>query len=161
VASKKEKLRLRLQQALEAARPTVISEALAEELREAVGQSSDRMWRQLLHECGVPMVPLIEGVRQDDFLKLERTLLALAQEYMRAATWNDLPGKRRCRQFVIQAKDHARLTARNEKVAESRRAEKAEMALWMLTWLENPEIFELWLPLRKKQLTAVPHSPPG
>ena len=47
---------------------------------------------------------------------------------------------------MIEAKDHARWAARNPE----KRAEKQEMALWMLTWLENPPLFPQWVKLRRE-----------
>jgi hypothetical protein len=32
--------------------------------------------------------------------------------------------------------------------------EKEEMVLWMMTWLENPDVFEAWVPLRKNHLSG-------
>lgn len=37
---------------------------------------------------------------------------------------------------------------------ESKRAEKAEMAQWMLVWLENPEVFPAWAEARKRALPS-------
>lgn len=100
------------------------------------------MFRDLLRESGAPLDAMVEGVRQEDFTALERTLLALAGVYAGA----DLAGRRRCRQVVIAAKDHAKLAARKPELAE----QKQEMVLWMLTWLENPGVFEDWVELRKR-----------
>lgn len=132
--------------------------AAAARLRAQLGPVSDAMWRELLRECGLPLAPLLEGVRQDTFENLERTLLLLWQEYAAA----DREGRRQCRALVIAAKDHARLAARNPKVSEDKRQQKEEMLLWILTWLENPGAFELWVGLRKLRLaaTATQSSPP-
>jgi hypothetical protein len=58
---------------------------------------------------------------------------------------------------VITAKDHARLAARNL----DKRAEKEEMLLWLLTWLENPPLFRDWVRLRRSfaDATLCPPSP--
>lgn len=105
------------------------------------------MFRELLRESGYPLDPLVEGVRQEDLASLERTLLALATLY------SQQPGARReIRKLVITAKDHARLAARNPELALS----KQEMVLWMITWLENPEVFEAWVPLRRAHLGKSP-----
>jgi hypothetical protein len=50
------------------------------------------------------------------------------------------------RRLVINAKDHARWAARKPE----KRADKEEMALWMLTWLENPPLFPQWVRLRRQ-----------
>ena len=54
---------------------------------------------------------------------------------------------------MIAAKDHARWAARNPE----RRAEKEEMVLWMLTWLENPPVFPQWAALRLEKLRIDTH----
>jgi len=49
------------------------------------------------------------------------------------------------RHVVITSKEHARLATRNP----AKRAEKEEMILWLLTWLENPPLFAAWVRLRR------------
>jgi hypothetical protein len=105
------------------------------------------MFRDLLRESGAPLDAMVEGVRQEDFAALERTLLALAGAYAGA----DYEGRRSCRRLVITAKDHAKLAGRKPELAD----EKGEMVLWMLTWLENPGVFADWVGLRKRQLPAM------
>jgi hypothetical protein len=98
--------------------------------------------RRLLRESGVPLAPLVEGVRQETFEALESSLLSFLQEYERS----DAAGRTSVRRVVIEAKEHARWAARTPE----KRAEKNEMALWMLTWLENPPLFPQWVNLRKQ-----------
>jgi asparagine synthetase B (glutamine-hydrolysing) len=93
-------------------------------------------------------------VRQDDFAHLERTLLQLAQEYRQAGERGDRDRQRLSRRAVIEAKDHARLVSHNPKVSRKKQLEKEEMVLWMMTWLENPDVFEAWVPLRKNHLSG-------
>jgi len=107
------------------------------ELAARLAPVAESYLRRLVRECGIPLDPLVEGVRQSSFGELERTLLALAAVDRAAA-----------RRLVIQAKDHARLASR--RLAGSERADREEMILWMLTWLENPDAFPVWLRLRKK-----------
>jgi hypothetical protein len=107
-----------------------------EELRGALAPISHGYLRKLLRASGTALHPLVEGVRQEDFPALERTLLALLGEDRRAA-----------RTLIIEAKQHARW-------AMKRHPEKEEMVLWMLTWLENPGIFPQWLAIRKEALRA-------
>lgn len=124
----------------------MINEVLAASLRAQLEPVGDALFRRLLKECGVPPAPLVEGVAQDDLQSLERTLLGLAEEYRTPEL------QRQCRQIVIRAKDHAKLASLNPKVDAGKRAMKEEMVLWMMTWLENPSIFYLWVPMRKHQL---------
>lgn len=108
-------------------------------IRQELAPISDGYLRRILLDCGVPLDPLIEGVRQDSFENLERTLTRLESEYEAG----DAARKRACRDLVIRAKDHARF-------ALEKKPEKQEMLLWMLTWLENPPAFAVWLDLRKR-----------
>lgn len=124
----------------------IIGEREFEELRSRMAPLSDRGLRRLLRESGYPLAPLVEGVRQEDFDQLERTLVALTGEYQRAGgvqerTWM-------LRRLVITAKEHARFAARRSRQAEKQRM-KEEMAEWMLIWLENPAIFPQWVKLRR------------
>jgi len=68
-------------------------------------------------------------------------LLRLLGEYEQG----DAAARLRVRRVAIAAKDHARFAARREE----KREEKQEMALWILTWLENPPVFPEWVRLRR------------
>lgn len=133
---------------IETHRPQQIGEVELAVIRNEIGPISDSHLRRLLRECGVPLAPMVEGVRQESFEELERTLLALANEYERAG----LERRKECRRLVITAKDHARWAARDAE----KRARKEEMALWMLTWLENPPLFADWVRLRRAALLSEP-----
>ncbi len=126
-----------------------VTEEEWERLRTSFGASAGYL-RRLLRDSGAPLAPLVEGVRQDNFEALERTLLALEGEYEQARSAGDAARQRLCRQAVIEAKQHARWAMRRAPASPERRAEKAEMIEWMLVWLENPEVFPVWVRLRKK-----------
>ncbi|HML17101.1 MAG TPA: hypothetical protein VK419_08750 [Bryobacteraceae bacterium] len=130
--------------------PAEITEAEFEELRDTLSPVSESYLRKLLRESGARLSPLVEGVRQASLDELEASLLRMLGEYGR----EDAPHRARVRQLVIAAKDHARWAARNPE----RRAEKEEMRLWMLTWLENPPVFPQWLRLRQAALRGIPQS---
>jgi hypothetical protein len=121
------------------------TEDLAARLAAAFPASSARLRRAALIESGLPLDALVEGVRQDGFPALERTLRALAWEYERG----DARRRKAVRGLVITAKTHARLAARNPRLPDGKRAEKREMELWIMTWLENPPLFPAWVQLRK------------
>jgi len=127
---------------LERMRPARIGEMEWAMLHVDLAPISGSHLRRLLRESGVPLAPLVEGVRQENFDALESSLLGFLQEYERA----DVAGRLSVRQVVIEAKEHARWAAR----VPERRAEKEEMALWMLTWLENPPLFPQWVRLRRE-----------
>ena len=144
--SKREALRA----ILEARRPERIAEADFDELLHALTPVSEVTLRRLLRETGIPLAPLVCGIRQDSFENLERTLLDMEREYAAASARGDAARARACRRAVIAAKDHARFSLRSPKLRADGRAAKEEMILWLLTWLQNPGVFATWLDLRKK-----------
>ncbi len=135
---------------MERTAPREIGESEWQALLDALAPISDGYLRRLLREwardSGIPLAPLVEGVRQESFDALESSLLKLLAEYERG----DAPARSRVRRVVIAAKDHARFASRKEE----RRVEKQEMTLWMLTWLENPPVFPEWVRLRRAALAA-------
>ena len=130
---------------IERAAPRQIGEPEWQALLSLLAPVSESYLRRLLRDwardSGVPLAPLVEGVRQESFDTLESSLLRLLAEYEQG----DSAARSRVRRVVIAAKDHARFAARKEE----RRAEKEEMAMWMLTWLENPPVFPEWVRLRR------------
>jgi hypothetical protein len=126
--------------------PARLDEAEFAALLDEFAPISERSLRKILRGSGVPLAPLVEGVRQDSFEDLERTLLAILAEY--EAAGENRERRRACRRAVIRAKDHARLAL--GKLTGERRKAKEEMILWMLEWLENPGLFPDWLKLRKR-----------
>ena len=122
----------------------LVDEAEWARLREALAPVSEGYLRRLLRQSGLPLTPGVEGVRQEDFAQLERTLLTAS------------------RPAVIEAKRHAELARRSRK---ANQAVKTEMIEWMRVWLESPGVFALWVKLRKAtpefaQLTAVRSTEP-
>ncbi len=133
---------------LEEHRPAKIGETELALLRTTLAPVSDSYLRKLLRECGVPLDPMVEGVRQGTLAELETSLLRLLAEYESG----DPALRMAVRRLVITAKEHARLAARNP----AKRPEKQEMILWLTTWLENPPVFSQWLSLRKRGQTTFP-----
>ena len=108
----------------------------------ALGPVSARYLRRLLRESGLRLSPLVEGVRQDSLGELERTLLALEEEYRR--------GRRAAaRREVLTARQHAEWALRGKADPI-----KEEMLSWMRVWLQNPGVFPAWLALRKRVLAG-------
>jgi len=133
---------------LERQRPARIGEKEWAMLHVELGEISGSYLRRLLRESGVPLAPLIEGVRQETFDALESSLLNLLKEYEGA----DLAYRTSIRRLVIEAKDHARWAGRQA----DKRREKEEMALWMVTWLDNPPLFPQWVKIRRQR--GLPNS---
>ena len=109
-------------------------------IQQALAPVSGSYLRRLLRESGAPLHSLVEGVRQEDFESLERSLLALLGDY-------EGGDHQAVRKLVIEAKDHAGFALKKH-------PEKAEMILWMRTWLENPGLFPQWVKIRKERLRA-------
>ena len=102
---------------------------------------SESYLRKLLRESGVPLASMVEGVRQGSFDELEASLARLLAEYESG----DAAQRTGVRRLVITAKEHARWAARKSREP----ADKEEMTLWMVTWLENPPLFPEWVRLRR------------
>lgn len=90
--------------------------------------------------------------RQHTFEELEQSLRDVLAAYMEAAGAGDSARARECRRQVIAAKDRAKFAAANPKTAAEKKVVKAEMAQWMLVWLENPEVFPAWVDARKRAM---------
>lgn len=132
---------------IERTAPREIGEPEWQALIRLLAPISESYLRRLLRESGVPLTPLVEGVRQESFDALESSLLRLLHEYEHG----DEAARSRVRRVVITAKDHARFAARKE----DKRSEKEEIALWILTWLENPPVFPDWVQLRRAAIGLI------
>ena len=76
-----------------------------------------------------------------------KRLTNLRRQFMRV---KDKEGLRRVNETVLKGKQRAQMIARNESVNERKRAEKEEIAQWFTVWLQQPEIFDDWLSLRRR-----------
>jgi hypothetical protein len=127
--------------------PELIGEPEAQEIQTTLAPVSASYLHKLLRDCGVPLAPMIDGVRQGSLAELEDTLFALIGEYAAG----DARRRKQVRTLVITAKDHARF-ALVRATDPGVRALKQEALLWLITWLENPLIFANWLALRRGQI---------
>lgn len=147
----RQSIKSRLEEYLRRKDLTVINESEWEAIQAEFGDASPGYLRRLLRDAEVELAPLVEGVRQESMEALERTLLALLEEYDAAREAGDRERQKSCRALVIEAKDHARWAAQRAREAENR-ASKQEMAEWLLVWLEDPDAFPPWVRLRKKAI---------
>ncbi len=115
---------------------------------------SESYLRDLLRDTGLPFAQPYAGIRQKSFEELERDLREMLEVYQEAMRAGDRPRARYCRRQVIAAKDRARFSARNAKTTPEKKAQKDEMVQWMLVWLENPEVFPVWVEIRKRYSSA-------
>ncbi len=128
----------------------IIDEQEWDQIQKRFSSSSAGYLRRLLRESGLPLAPLVEGVRQSDFAELERTLLALELEYTTAKSKGEKERAAACRRHVKEAKNHARFALARKSASEAHKAIKKEMVEWMIVWLEDPALFAPWAKLRKR-----------
>jgi hypothetical protein len=132
---------------LETARPAAITEALWRELLERLTGISENYLRQLLWATGLPFERPFAGIRQHTLEELEESLKGMGRIYAEAMAAGERERARYCRRLVIGARARAKFAAGKKK-------EKAEMAEWMLVWLEDPSLFESWVEVRKRVMEA-------
>lgn len=131
-------------------KPQAITESVWHDLLRRFAPVSESYLRELLRGAGLPFEQPYAGVRQHTFEELEESLKELLDVYLAAQASGNRDRGRYCRRQVIAAKDRAKFLASNPRTPEAKRAEKAEMAQWMLVWLENPEVFPAWAAARKR-----------
>ncbi|MCZ2154618.1 MAG: hypothetical protein LC114_12065 [Bryobacterales bacterium] len=108
--------------------------------------------RHDLFDTGLPLDPLVEGVRFDTIEDFHRSLTALAARHR--ANLEQQPGQpmTTARSRVLEGRRKAELALRNPRLTAEKRAAMQEKFLWLRTWLENPGLFEGWAALRLKKL---------
>ena len=128
--------------------PAATARLLADEgaeLRHAEVLEMDARWR-----TADPYEAMFRNVLKfstfDDAAASIKRLDNLRRQFQRRG---DREGLRRVHETVLKGKTRAQMIARNQSVNERKRAEKAEIAEWFTVWLNQPEIFDDWLSLRR------------
>jgi hypothetical protein len=140
----------RLRDYLAAHQPAAITEAVWRDLLAHLAPVSESYLRDLLIATGLPFDAPYCGVAQHTFAGLERSLVQMLTVYQASVAAGDREQARYCRRQVIAAKDRAKFQARSDRLSEEKRAQKEEMARWMLVWLENPPVFPAWAQARRQ-----------
>jgi len=97
-----------------------------------------------------PYAGRLKGVLEfHDLASAEASLLRLDAIYREYEAAADPVGAKFVYALVKRGKLRARSLAANPRVHDSKRREKQEIAAWFQVWLETPELFSEWLPLRK------------
>jgi len=130
--------------------PARITEEVWLAARAELAPVSDSYLRDLLQATGIPFDQPWAGIRQHTFDELETSLREMLDAYRAAESANDRDRARYARRQVIAAKDRAKFAAAHPRTSAEKRAVKAEMAQWMLMWLENPSLFPAWVEARKR-----------
>lgn len=116
------------------------------ELRHAEILAMDVHWR-----TQDPYEPMFRNVvKFSNFEEAAATIRRLENLRKQFARKGDREGTRRVVDAALKGKQRAQMISRNAKVAERKREEKAEMAEWFTVWLNQPEIFDDWLALRRR-----------
>jgi hypothetical protein len=149
VPSAGKSIKQQVREYLAAEKPAAITEAVWTALCMRLAPVSESYLRDLLRATGLPFDQPWAGIHQHTFEELEASLRSMLAVYT-AAMVTDRERARYCRRQVIAARDRARFMARNPRTPPAKKAEKEEMAQWMLVWLENPEVFPAWVEARKK-----------
>jgi hypothetical protein len=144
---------------LAAEQPAAITEAVWQDLLKRLVPVSESYLRELLRSTGLPFDQPYAGIRQHTFEELEQSLREMLLVYVEATASGNRERARYCRRQVIGAKDRARYLMHNPRTDAEKKAQKEEMAQWMLVWLENPEVFPAWLDARKRVLSPAADPP--
>jgi hypothetical protein len=144
----------RLREYLAASGPPAITEAVWFDLLRKLAPVSESYLRELLRQTALPFEQPYAGVRQHTFAELEESLGEMLAVYRDATAAGNRQRARYCRRQVIGAKDRARHLARDSRTTPEKKAQKEEMAAWMLVWLETPEVFPAWVAARKRVSTG-------
>ena len=149
-------IKQQLREYLAGRQPAAITEEVWAELMMRLAPVSESYLRDLLRATGLPFDQPYSGIRQHTFQELEESLLGMLQVYLDSVAAGNRDRARYCRRQVIAAKDRAKFLAATPRTIADKRAEKEEMAQWMLVWLENPEVFPAWVEARKRATSEDP-----
>jgi hypothetical protein len=141
-----------LREYLASENPAAITELVWGELLKHLAPVSESYVRELIRATGLPFEQPFAGIRQHTFEELEQSLREMQRVYADAMAAGNRERARYCRRQVIAAKDRAKFLAHNPRITQEKKAQKAEMAQWMLVWLENVEVFPAWVDARKREV---------
>jgi hypothetical protein len=128
--------------------PVRVARLLADEgaeLRHAEVLELDTRWRADPYEAMFRNV-----LKFSDFTQAAASIRRLENLRRQFARKKDQMGLRLVRETALKGKQRAQMIAGNRNVDERKRAEKAEIAEWFSVWLQQPEIFDDWLELRRR-----------
>jgi hypothetical protein len=158
VAGRSKSVKQQLRDYLAAEHPAAITEQVWGHLLMRLAPVSETYLRELLRNTGLPFDQPFAGIRQHTFEELESCLRELGGIYTDAMAAGIRERARYCRRQVIGARDRAVFLARNPRTAPDKRAQKEEMAQWMLVWLESPDVFPAWVNARKRVANPCPQT---
>jgi len=98
-----------------------------------------------------PYATRLKGLLQFQDLNLaEDSLRKLHAAYEEYQQGGDRLGTRRVHALVLKGKQRAEAMAHNPRVDPAKRKVKREIVNWFRVWLDSPDLFFVWLEVRKK-----------
>jgi hypothetical protein len=129
--------------------PVAVARLLADEGAEL--RHAEVLELDAQHRAADPYEAMLRNVLKfSDFAQAAHSIRNLENLRRQLKRKKDETGLRRVREVALKGKQRAQMIARNPKVDERKRAEKAEIAEWFTVWLQTPEIFQDWLDLRQR-----------
>jgi len=134
--------------------PAAIARLLADEgaeLRHPEVIEFDARWREMKIESG-------EFAGDDEVVAVKPLTLKQAETLIRKlerlrGTFGPTSDHSRLRELkdsAISARQAALSLAKHRQLEAVRRVEQAEIAQWLLVWLQTPDLFDAWLELRRR-----------
>lgn len=129
--------------------PMIIARLLADEGAEL--RHSEIMELDVKRRLESPYAPMFRNILKfSDFMQTLISIRKLENLRKKFSQENDKEGLRLVKETAIKGKNRALMIAKNPKVEQQKRAEKAEIAEWFTLWLQSPEVFENWVQIRQK-----------
>ena len=127
--------------------PAAIARTLADEgavLRHPEVLACDYAWREQL-------INAVLDVKDVDLSSLDGAAATISKlNEVRRTLNGENNGARKLRAFALALKRDALLVAKSRAIDEQRRQEANEIAQWLTVWLQEPEMFDDWLELRRR-----------
>jgi len=128
--------------------PALVARLLADEGAEL--RHAEVLEMDAQHRAADPYEAMFRNVLKfSDFAQAAASIKRLENLRRQFKRRKDQEGLRRVRETALKGKQRAQMISRNHAVVELKRAEKAEIAEWFTIWLQQPEIFDDWLELRR------------
>jgi hypothetical protein len=129
--------------------PAAIARTIADEgavLRHPEVFDCDLKWRQHEMNAVLPLNEVNFGTLED----AETTIGKLAAARRRFQDESNKAGLRRVRELALRWKQDAQSVAGSGAIEQKKKLESREIAQWLTVWLQEPDLFEDWLSLRRR-----------
>jgi len=129
--------------------PAAIARTLADEgavLRHPEVLDFDTQWR----EQNLTTLLLPDELNFSDLVESSKSITRLDELRRRLEGEGDQVRLRRLRELALSIKRESQRLARSKIAGEKKRAEAREIAQWLTVWLQEPDMFEDWLSLRRR-----------